>query len=244
MRGAVFSPDGARIATASQDRTARLWDAASGLPLDEPLAHDEPVQSVAFDAGGAHLVTASLDGTARIWDGGPTGDAPAWFIEFAEQHGGWKLDENEKPVRVPWRMLTNADTADDDWTRLAAWLLKTGPERTINAATAGTVREFAAEQVKRGTPAALNDANDALPGNALVLAALASEIGNRVPADFLCRHAARLAPQNAAVHYRIALARRKFGQPDEALTAIEAAIRLDPANAAYSKLRDEITAPH
>jgi WD40 repeat protein len=34
---AAFSPDGKRIITASADRTARLWDAATGKPIGEPL---------------------------------------------------------------------------------------------------------------------------------------------------------------------------------------------------------------
>jgi WD40 repeat protein len=35
---AAFSPDGARIVTASKDRTARLWDAAAFKPIGEPNA--------------------------------------------------------------------------------------------------------------------------------------------------------------------------------------------------------------
>ena len=37
MISAAFSPDGKRIVTASSDKTARLWDAATGKPIGEPL---------------------------------------------------------------------------------------------------------------------------------------------------------------------------------------------------------------
>ena len=37
---AQFSPDGQRVVTASWDKTARLWDAASGKPIGEPMKHD------------------------------------------------------------------------------------------------------------------------------------------------------------------------------------------------------------
>ena len=36
MNSAAFSPDGARIVTASEDKTARMWDAASGKEVARP----------------------------------------------------------------------------------------------------------------------------------------------------------------------------------------------------------------
>ena len=65
---AAFSPDGARIVTASVDKTARIWDAETGKPLVEPLSHRGEVYSAAFSPDGTRIVTASEDGTARIWN--------------------------------------------------------------------------------------------------------------------------------------------------------------------------------
>jgi WD40 repeat protein len=71
-RGSVvksaFSPDGTRIVTASWDKTARVWDAATGLPLCFALGHKDRVVSAAFSPDGECVVTASWDKTARVWD--------------------------------------------------------------------------------------------------------------------------------------------------------------------------------
>ena len=64
---AAFSADGTRIITASGDKTARVWDAATGKELAR-LGHDDTVWSAAFSADGARIVTASDDNTARVWD--------------------------------------------------------------------------------------------------------------------------------------------------------------------------------
>jgi WD40 repeat protein len=65
---AVYSLDGTRIVTASNDKTARIWDAQSGAQLAILYGHTDRVDSVAYSPDGKRIVTASSDKTARIWD--------------------------------------------------------------------------------------------------------------------------------------------------------------------------------
>ena len=64
----AFSPDGGRLATGSEDASARIWDAAGGDELLAIRGHDAAVTSVAFSPDGGRLLTASEDATARVWD--------------------------------------------------------------------------------------------------------------------------------------------------------------------------------
>ena len=68
VEGVAFSPDGRLLATASMDKTARLWDPATGDCLRTLTGHDGEVFGVAFSPDGRLLATASMDKTARLWD--------------------------------------------------------------------------------------------------------------------------------------------------------------------------------
>jgi WD40 repeat protein len=68
VNGVAFSPDGRLLATADGDRTARLWDPATGTQLRTLTGHTDVVNGVAFSPDGRLLATGSADGTARLWD--------------------------------------------------------------------------------------------------------------------------------------------------------------------------------
>src|SRR4029450_10480376 len=69
VAGVAFSPDGKLLATASADRTVRLWEVASGRPHGQPLTgHTDTANEVAFSPDGKLLATASADRTARLWN--------------------------------------------------------------------------------------------------------------------------------------------------------------------------------
>jgi WD40 repeat protein len=64
----AFSPDGRRLLTGSNDRTARIWDIVSRQTLTVLTGHLGTVWSAGFSPDGRCVVTASADETARIWD--------------------------------------------------------------------------------------------------------------------------------------------------------------------------------
>jgi WD40 repeat protein len=64
----AFSHDGKSIASASRDKTARLWDVATGAEKWAILGHHDVVWTVQFSSDDKSILTAGADGTARLWD--------------------------------------------------------------------------------------------------------------------------------------------------------------------------------
>ena len=62
-----FSPNGKIIATASKDRTVKLWN-LQGKEIQTIKGHREGVGSVAFSPNGKIIATASEDKTVKLWN--------------------------------------------------------------------------------------------------------------------------------------------------------------------------------
>jgi WD40 repeat protein len=64
----LFSADGSLLASASDDRTVRLWDVGTGRQLSILRGHTDSVFAIAFSPDGGVLASAGFDGTVRLWD--------------------------------------------------------------------------------------------------------------------------------------------------------------------------------
>jgi WD40 repeat protein len=130
--GVAWSPDGQRIATASDDHTARIWNAADGTELIVLRGHDHLVDWVSWSPDGHRVATSSYDRTARIWDA----TDGAELLVFRGHHGGvrevaWSPDghlvataSEDQTARI-WDATDGAELlvlrGHDGWVRGVAW---------------------------------------------------------------------------------------------------------------------------
>jgi eukaryotic-like serine/threonine-protein kinase len=128
---AAISPDGRRLASASFDRTIKIWDVASAQLVRTLRGHEERAYSVSFDRDGKHLVSASADKTAIIWDVA-TGKA----LNVLRGH-----DSNVRCAVFSFDGGTVV-TGGWDW-NLCAWNARTGQLLRACTASAGWVTRVA-----------------------------------------------------------------------------------------------------
>jgi G protein beta subunit-like protein len=66
----VISPDTRQLATASADKTIKLWDTKTWTLSHTLTAHQRWVWDVAYSGDSNYLVSASSDQTAKLWHTG------------------------------------------------------------------------------------------------------------------------------------------------------------------------------
>jgi eukaryotic-like serine/threonine-protein kinase len=127
----AISRDGQKLATASTDGTARVWDATTGRERLTLSAHAAGVRAVAFAPDGTALVTSGGDGTVQAWNA----DSGKLIRAYAGHHGAVNavafLPDGARIV-----------TAGDDRT-VRAWDFATGRLLLTMADHQGAVRALA-----------------------------------------------------------------------------------------------------
>ena len=79
IQAVAFATDGRRFATASLDRSVRIWETASGREVMR-LMHDAAVDAIALDRAGTHLASGSQNGRVRKWDLRTGKEIPGLFM--------------------------------------------------------------------------------------------------------------------------------------------------------------------
>ena len=82
--------------TASRDKTARLWDVASGKALHVLRGHEDWVRGAQFSADGRTVVTASGDKTVRLWQCGACRAVDDAMVQALSRWVGRSLTEEER----------------------------------------------------------------------------------------------------------------------------------------------------
>ncbi|CCA75444.1 hypothetical protein PIIN_09427 [Serendipita indica DSM 11827] len=80
-----FSPDGSQIVSGSEDETVRLWDAATGQPLEESLrGHEHSANALGSSTGDRQILTDSDNNGAQLWD--------LWPVDHLGNQGSEPVD--------------------------------------------------------------------------------------------------------------------------------------------------------
>ena len=74
-----FSPDARLIASASFDKSVRLWNGKTGKFLARLLGHVQEVYQLAWSADSRILVSGSADSTLKLW--GSNKDKGCWALK-------------------------------------------------------------------------------------------------------------------------------------------------------------------
>lgn len=85
----AIAPDGTWLATTSDDRAVRIWDAATGRQRATLTGHTSRVTELAIAPDGTWLATTSEDRTVRIWNPGTGGVSAVMRVDISLSDCAW-----------------------------------------------------------------------------------------------------------------------------------------------------------
>jgi hypothetical protein len=78
VQALAFTPDGKQLATASYDKTIKIWDTNTGLEITTLYGHTESVYDVAYNPQDEKLLaTVGFDGRILLWEVGTGNNTPS-----------------------------------------------------------------------------------------------------------------------------------------------------------------------
>jgi WD40 repeat protein/energy-coupling factor transporter ATP-binding protein EcfA2 len=124
VNGVSFSPDGKMLASASSDKTVKLWDTSTGKQIKTLSGHTNPVNGVSFSPDGNMLASASRDNTVKLWD-----TSTGKQIKTLKGHRNWVYSVSFSPNG---KMLAtaSADSTVKLWDTSTGKQIKTLTEHT------------------------------------------------------------------------------------------------------------------
>lgn len=122
---AVFSADGQRVVTTSEDGTAHVWEAATGTPLGQPINNGWGFDSAVFSPDGQRVLTASENGAAQVWEaatGKPLGEPmehqallSAAYSRDGQRVLGVSMDDTAQVWDGTTKIQLGEPPADGEW---------------------------------------------------------------------------------------------------------------------------------
>jgi len=228
----AFSPDGARVLTASWDKTAKLWDAATPVILAHKVK----------ELGGE---TAGKDSSGAI-----TGHAASQVELLSIVASGFKFADDGSLVTVDEQLrsqitnqLESLARDHDPNVRFIQWFCSAGNDRTIFPASDIKVVGWV-ENALLTNPNVneewVRNALIFLPNHPLLHIALAGFETDSKRADFLRSFGLARLPKESAVCTRAGEMLLAQQRPQLALAAVDNALLADPKDSSAQHLRAKV----